>query len=271
MSVSTAVAKQPSKAIQALHQSLEKVAGMGMAQMSFDDIEIPVLMIVQDLSPEKDEESSKFIPGCKPRDIIETSEGRIFETVTFIPVSMSKDIPEWKPRNAGGGLVKIHSGRDILTKARRVDKKLVLPESGNVLTPTTSLFGYIVTANGFETVVIRFKATQLPKAKRIMNIAKKEVMYSSAGEAFTAPLFARSYVLGSTREQNESGKWWGWTIVKSVGIDEYATLNDAFNLDAFIEQSQGLDRAVQENLFRIAPEELGQESTEQPSDDDIPL
>ncbi len=80
-------------------------AARGSEEVTIQDITIPRLSMVQDLSPQRKKNNAEYIEGCE--------EGMLFNTVTlqlypdpvlFVPVYFRLEWLVWKHRDAGGGL-----------------------------------------------------------------------------------------------------------------------------------------------------------------------
>lgn len=77
----------------------------GSEEVTIQDVTIPRLSMVQDLSPQRKKNNAEYIEGCE--------EGMLFNTVTnelytgsvlFVPVYFRLEWLVWKHRDAGGGL-----------------------------------------------------------------------------------------------------------------------------------------------------------------------
>ena len=94
-------------------------AGAGLSTAAEDNL-VPMMRILQTLSPQAKANNPDYIPGAKPGDIwlrnsdyppISGAEGILFQ-----PCYFSQDYVEWIPRSAGGGLVARHAA--LPTEAR---------------------------------------------------------------------------------------------------------------------------------------------------------
>lgn len=87
--------------------------GRGSEEVTIQDITIPRLSIVQDLSPQRKKNNAEYIEGCE--------EGMLFNTVTkelyidpvlFVPVYFRLEWLIWKHRDAGGGLQGVYATQE---------------------------------------------------------------------------------------------------------------------------------------------------------------
>ena len=61
---------------------------------------------------------------------------------------------------------------------------------------------------------------QLRKSRRWLNLSTSEKIRHPDKGAITAPLFWRSYILGTQPEKNNKGSWAGWTIQRDKTLGE---------------------------------------------------
>jgi len=201
--------------------NFEDDAGLGFENVEQTDLGIPFLSIAQSLSPEIDEESAKFIDGCKPGMIFNSLTRLVLggrgEPVVFVPCSFNKAWVEWMPRESGGGFVRQHTNPEILTECKRNDRNQDIMESGNVVVTTVYIGGLIVDEdNETAPIVISFTSTQLKKARQWLSIMMSIKLDGSKGR-FTPPMYSHKYDLSTVPEENASGKWFGWKI-ELVGL-----------------------------------------------------
>lgn len=89
---------------------LKKGGARGRENISTEDITLPRLEIVQDLSPQTKENKAEFIPGAKSGDLINSVTKEIYpRPVLFIPVQFVKQYNLWKLRKFGGGFMGTYS------------------------------------------------------------------------------------------------------------------------------------------------------------------
>lgn len=195
-------------------------AGVGMEDVTAQDVLVPRLGILQAMSPQLKKTRSEYISGAEEGMIADLGTGQIFpEGVWFLPVHYRRDYLEWAPRDTGKGLVAIHSTPSILEKCHRDDRgRWVLP-NGNYIAETAQFFGLNLSA-GRRMCFIPMTSTQLKKARRWITLALGEKLRRADGTEFTAPLFYRTYKLTTAPESNNDGEWFGWVINRDVALPE---------------------------------------------------
>lgn len=76
----------------------------GNEGVKVEDLTIPRLSIIQDLSPQHKEGKPEFIEGAKPKMIFNTVTGELYgQGIYIVPVLFRKEWVIWKDQNKGGG------------------------------------------------------------------------------------------------------------------------------------------------------------------------
>ncbi len=79
--------------------------GRGSEEVTIQDITIPRLSMVQDLSPQRKKNNAEYIEGCEEGMLFNTVTNELYPTsVLFVPVYFRLEWLVWKHRDAGGGL-----------------------------------------------------------------------------------------------------------------------------------------------------------------------
>ena len=220
-------------------------AGAGLEDTNKDDYAIPMLVLLQGLSPAVVDGKE----GCRPGLVFNTITEAATEDVVVIPVAYQRRFLEWAPRSAGGGFRGEHMPLDIeagkvgeeyidekgtkrLGVMRDIVKDGQKSQQRNQLKDTRSFFVLIVKEDGtFSPAMVPFSSTQIKKAKRWLSLINDVKERNKDGVLFSPPMFSRMYQLFSVKESNDQGTWFGWSIgslgkVKSRELYEAAK---AFN------------------------------------------
>lgn len=221
------------------------LAGEGFGETSASDFVIPRLGLLGQLSPQLKKNHVKFIDGAEEGDIVDgalgvnLAKGYSGETVNLLPVKRVKEVLEWKPRTAGGGLV----SRELLTGnfedlARRRGAKLneekfewKLP-NGNELIETWQLYCLDLTRDAMP-VFVPFKKSNI---KVIKPWFTKRANTKFPGKQTALPLLFRTIYLGAFEDSGNGNTWSNWTITDGPSLPEmgdYADLKMA--AESFLE------------------------------------
>ncbi len=201
---------------------LEQFAGGGMQEMKAEDMSIPFLRILAQLSPQVNKRDGAYVQGAEAGDIYHTVENRAFkgdEGVTVVPCYLSHRYVEWKPREKGGGYVATYHPEDPIVKTTRRDERgnEVLP-NGNMLVNTYQYFVLLITSDGPQRCMIAMSASQITRAKKWNTTMQAQTARGSKG-LFTLPMYTFTYKLKTTQQQNDKGSWYGWDITKEDQVD----------------------------------------------------
>jgi hypothetical protein len=168
------VAKKQNSSV-ALASMFEADSSTGLDNMGAEDLALPFLRVLGQLSPEINKRDAKYVEGAEA--------GMIFNTVTkvaydgekglnLIPCYYKREYVEWSDRGQGTSApVAIHSVNSGIIKetTRGADWKDRLP-NGNYLENTAS---YYVLTEDMQTALISMKSTQL-KVSRSWNSMMKQ-------------------------------------------------------------------------------------------------
>lgn len=98
-------ANLPSQISASLPAFMQEAPAMGNENVTADDLRIPMLKVLQALSPEIQEDSAKFIEGSKPGMIANTVTNEAFASVLCMNLYYKKDYIIWLKRTLGGGKI----------------------------------------------------------------------------------------------------------------------------------------------------------------------
>ena len=182
-----------------------------------EDLALPFLKILGQLSPEVNKRDGKYVEGAEPGMIYNSVSGELFDGVKgidVIPCFYKLEYIEWKDRGEGlGAPVAIYdSSSDIMSKTTPdANYKDRLP-NGNYIEKTASHF-VIVAGDSPSTALISMKSTQL-KISRKWNSMMSGIKMKGANGMFTPASFSHIYKLKTTQMSNDKGTWFGWEVSK---------------------------------------------------------
>ena len=195
----------------------EEDAAKGLGKIGQEDLALPFLKILGQLSPEVNKRDGKYVEGAEPGMIFNSVSGDLYDGVKgidVIPCFYKLEYIEWKDRGEGPGApVAIYdSSSDIMSKTKPdANYKDRLP-NGNYIEKTASHF-VIVSGDSPSTALISMKSTQL-KISRKWNSMMSGIKMKGANGMFTPASFSHIYKLKTTQMSNDKGTWFGWEVSK---------------------------------------------------------
>ncbi len=195
----------------------EDDAAKGLGAIGQEDLALPFLKILGQLSPEVNKRDGKYVEGAEPGMIYNSVSGDLYDGVkgiNVIPCFYKLEYIEWKDRGEGPGApVAIYdSSSDIMSKTKPdANYKDRLP-NGNYIVKTASHF-VIVAGDSPSTALISMKSTQL-KISRKWNSMMSGIKLKGKNGLFTPASFSHIYRLKTTQMSNDKGTWFGWEVSK---------------------------------------------------------
>ena len=243
----------------ALASMFEADSNTGLDNMGAEDMALPFLRVLGQLSPEINKRDAKYVEGAEA--------GMIFNTVTkqaydwekglnIIPAYYKREYVEWSDRGQGTSApVAIHSvSSGVIKEATRdAGYKDRLP-NGNYLENTAS---YYVLTEDMQTALVSMKSTQL-KVSRNWNSMMNSIKLQGKNGLFTPASYSHVYNLKTVEQSNDKGTWYGWTISK-VGPVQDKNLYAA---------AKGFAESVRDGDVKTKHSE---EETESKSNDSVPF
>ena len=210
----------------------EADANAGAENISQEDLALPFLKVLGQLSPEINKVHAKYIEDAEPGMILNTVSGHLYDGkkgVEVIPVHYKRQLVEWKDRGSSTGApVAIHSAdSDIMSKTTR-DKsyKDRLP-NGNYIENTANHF-VILLGDNPTTALISMRATQL-KVSRKWNSMMMGIKLQGKSGLFTPPTYSHIYNLKTVQMSNDKGTWFGWDVSKIGPVTDKSIYDIAKN------------------------------------------
>ena len=194
-------------------------AAKGFENMTQEDMALPFVRILGQLSPQVTEGDAKYIEGAKPGMIYNTVTSDCFDGkvgIKVIPCYYKKDFPEWSDRGDGPGApVAVHlPNSPVIQTGKRDGSKIRLP-NGNYLEETASYYVLIQNkAGGMSPALITMKSTQLNVSKKWNSMMKTIQIADGKGGFAIPPMHGVVYNLASVLQKNDKGSWYGWSVTQ---------------------------------------------------------
>ena len=208
----------------------EDDAAKGLGKIGQEDLALPFLKILGQLSPEVNKRDGKYVEGAEPGMIFNSVTGDLFDGVNgidVVPCFYKLEYIEWKDRGDGPGApVAIYdSSSDIMSKTKPdANYKDRLP-NGNYIEKTASHF-VIITGDSPSTALIAMKSTQL-KISRKWNSMMSGIKLKGKNGLYTPASFSHIYKLKTAQMSNDKGTWFGWEVSKVGPITDASIYQQA--------------------------------------------
>ena len=207
----------------------EADANQGAQNISQEDLALPFLKILGQLSPEVNKRDGKYVDGAEPGKIINTVTNKLYDSIDVIPCHYKRQYIEWQDRGQSTGApVAIHEAdSDIISQTvRGKDYKDRLP-NGNYLDNTANHF--VIYLNTIPTsALISMKSTQL-KVSRKWNSMMMGLKMQGKNGLFTPPTYSHIYKLKTVQMSNDKGTWFGWDVSKVGPVTDKSVYDMAKN------------------------------------------
>jgi len=247
----------------------EEFANAGMEDISAEDMSIPFLRILAQLSPQVNKRDGAYVDGAEAGMIYNTVANEAYsgeQGVTVIPCYYSRRYVEWKPREKGGGYVSSYAADDpIVSKVHRDDRGNDILPNGNLLTNTAQFFVLMVHEElGPQRCLITMSSTQLKKARKWLT-QMQSLQARGKNGMFTLPMMSQKYTLRTVEERNDKGSWFGWDVVRQGPLD----MTDERYL---FEMGLDFAKSVKAGEVKVKDEARGDETgASRPLNDDVPF
>ena len=259
----TDVATQSKQEI-TVYEGFEQYGNEGFSEVTTDDLAIPFLRILAQLSPQVNKRDGSYVEGAEAGMIYNTVLNEVYsgeDGVLVIPCHYNRRFVEWTPREKGGGYVESYAPTDsIVSTATRNERGEDTLPNGNLLSNTAQFFVLMLHKDlGPQRALITMTSTQLKKSRKWLSQAQSITATGEKG-LYTLPLMSQVYKLNTVQEQNDKGTWFGWEITRSKGLNpEDPEDSGLFDMGlAFAKSVKAGEVQVKENT-----------NTEEPKDDGI--
>ena len=205
--------------------------GKGFEEVTSNDIQIPFLRIIQQMSPQINKKEAGFIEGAAGGDVFNTVTNKHWDGdkgVVVIPVYFQMKLLEFVPRDQGGGFSGELSAtsEEVRTAERDQATGMELLTNGNELVRTAQHYIKIVHEDGtLENAIVEMKKTQLKKSRLWMSMMTMQKHNSK-----TLPSYACTYRLKTVEDGNDKGNWNTWSISHEGMVPSVDAYNDCKEL-----------------------------------------
>ena len=166
----------------------------GSENVGSEDLTIPRLSLIQDLSPQRKKSEPEYIEGAEEGMYFNSVSSELYgDSVIFVPVFFAKEWNIWKMMDAGGGF----AGSFDSEKAAqdKWNEEGYDPDEYEIV-DTAQHFGLIVHEDHIEEIVI-----SMAKSKMKVNRALNSMIRLNGGDRFS-----RAFKITSVVDENNVGQ-----------------------------------------------------------------
>jgi len=212
---------------------LTQDAGSGLQNITTNDLQMPIVRILQSNSPQCKRSEGAYIAGAIEGMLINNVSNELMDGtkgIRVIPAFFEKKYLEWKPNR--GGLAGIHDvdtplKNQVTMMPDKAGKMLPTLANGNNLSEVAQHYVLILKEDGtFEPAVLSMASSQL-KTSRIWNsLMKKIVLSDGKGGHFTPASFLMTYKITTIPKTKDNNSWYVFNV-ESAGPTPTKNLYDA--------------------------------------------
>jgi hypothetical protein len=185
-------------------------------------ITLPNLIIVQKLSAVNKKTSSRYIPGLKEGQFVNSINKDVFENVEFVPCAFKETVVEWKPDQGGkaGEHTKESPEYKKVLAAGYTDLKTGAPtcaETGNSFIETIELYGLVVNDGKLDPVIMYFKGSFIRCLKELNTLAQQAKINGKP-----CRYYSYVYNLESKITSSDKGEWATMEFSYNNPVNKYA-------------------------------------------------
>lgn len=233
-------------------------AGVGFEEMGSNELQIPFLALLQDLSPQVTGADGKEIRGARAGMLLNTVTGELLGTeVVFVPCARQHIFTAWRPRSEGGGFRGRFAAADPLVQKAIAGSPTFgkyKTAEGDELQETFYLYGLVVRKDEPPSpVVIAFASTKIRIYRGFITNAKSCTVQVPGVGAVNPPLFAHRLRISTARQKNQKGTFYNLVIGPAIG----STLKESLlpNTDPLFKAGRDFRALVTAGKAKAADEE----------------
>ena len=234
----------------------EADANQGAENIKPEDLALPFLKVLGQLSPEVNKQDAKYVEGAESGMILNTVTNILYDGkkgIDVLPVFYRRQYIEWQERGEGKGApVNIYNAGDNIPKATRDKSNKDRLSNGNYLENTANHY-IVILGNSPATALISMKATQLKISKKWNSMMLGLKMPGKNG-LFTPPTYSHIYKLKTVQMSNDKGTWFGWDVslvgpIKDKAVYDIAKQFATRVSKGEIEAKHGTEDSKSEGLY----------------------
>lgn len=233
---------------EAMADLFKQNAGAGQAD-SPEDIQLPFIKQVQDISPQRDITSPEYISGADSGDLFNSVTRELFKSgIEVIPANFRNTVVAFAPRSQGGGFLGEYESKEQALD--HLDEPAELIESTTVALMYRPLVdlgdGTLVGDGSYQPALMSFGKTKQKVARAWRTQLLGIQVPVGENESVPAPIFGTRWVLESKRQRNNKGSFFNLSV-RFLGL-----VNDRESAEA----AQSFGEAMRERELRSGDDAL---------------
>lgn len=184
-----------------------KDSGRGQENVGMEDMTIPRIDVIQDLSPQHKKNKPEYIEGAEPGMLFNSVTGRLYgENLFFVPVYFRKEWVIWKSQDSGGGFMGAFPSKEA-AEAEFAEKGY---GDEYEIVDTAQHFGCII-----DTETEKYEDVVLSMSKSKMKVNRKfNTMVNMAG----GDRFSRVYEVKAVPDVNKANQEYYNLSIRQLGF-----------------------------------------------------
>jgi len=236
----------------------EADANQGAENIKNEDLALPFLKVLGQLSPEVNKQDAKYVEGAESGMILNTVTNTLYDGkkgIDVLPVFYKRQYIEWQERGEGKGApVNIYNAGDDIPKTNRDKSNKDRLANGNYLENTANHY-IVILGSSPATALISMKATQL-KISRKWNSLMMGLKLQGKNGLFTPPTYSHIYNLKTVQMSNDKGTWFGWDVskvgpVSDKGVYEIAKSFAEKNSKGLVKVKHGSEEELKQSSLNL--------------------
>lgn len=245
----TAVAETPGTAVGPATDYGEH-EGQGFEKVTAEDLQLPFLSLLQDLSPQVKKAKPEYVTGAEPGMFHVSVSDKLFsgkDGVELVVADWEHMYTEWKPRDDGGGFLGVRSLDDSDVKEARAQKKFgkITTAHGTELIETYQLYVVVVPEGDgpFEFAVLPVTSTKIKGFRSWLTAVNGYKHKTADGKIQVPPIFAHRLRLTSVFTSAGDNDYHvtkfapaAGSVVESLMSPDHVNLLEAFELRKLVQE-----------------------------------
>ena len=206
--------KNPGTAVAVASPNPFADAGMGTENVSAQDLIIPRLSLLHEMSRVTKKNRAEFIKGAAGGMFCVASLQKLWdgeEGIYVIPITYQRRLIEWTPIDAGGGLVRMDVPEEELENMERKNPGVYLTDNDTEVVVTPEYYVLIVDDNSGEAIPAVFSMTgkkaAISKRWNTLIMSQRQVN-PATGEEVQMPFWFNCYHMTAQATSNDQGDFY---------------------------------------------------------------